>query len=600
MNGNACTASCTHEAITAVAKNSDGCCPSGATKATDPDCSATCGDGVVENGETCDTAIAPGQPGACPTPGECTVADPCAVTLLVSIGTCQAICMHYQVTAQRSGDGCCPPGGTNAVDTDCPAACGDGVRQSTEACDVGIVAPATGSCPTSCDDGNPCTTDFLSGAGCQATCVHTPITAPISGDQCCPPGATHATDTDCAPSCGDGIVERGEACDSAATGSGACPQSCPPSPSVCLQTTLTGHSDDCSAACVTTPVVACSAVSDGCCPTGCTASTDPDCSSTCGDGVVQSNETCDVTIAAGKAGACPTACDDGDPCTQDLLLSAGTCSATCVHLPVTAFVAGDGCCPPGGNFTVDADCAAVCGDGVVESPVESCDNALDGSCPTACTAEGSCMTLTLRGSPATCSAACVAVPISSCTGGDGCCPSGCTADNDSDCTPVCGDAVVEAGEECDRAITAGMPGACARTCDDGDACTVDLASGSSANCTRRCTHAAISACLDDDGCCPSGCTPDNDDDCIPACPADAASCPTCPDGRIEAGETCDPPTTCPTTCPDDGDPCTTELLIGDPAHCNVACQHIPITTCSGSTSDSCCPTGCSAATDSDC
>jgi len=160
--------------------------------------------------------------------------------------------------------------------------------------------------------------------------------------------------------------------------------------------------------------------------------------------------------------------------------------------------------------------------------------------------------------------------------------------------------VVDDTEECDRAITAGMPGACARTCDDGDACTVDLASGSIANCTRGCTHATIDACLDDDGCCPSGCTLANDDDCIPTCPADAASCPNCPDGRIEAGETCDPPTTCPTTCPDDGDPCTTELLVGDPAHCNVACLHIPITTCSGSTSDSCCPTGCSSATDSDC
>jgi hypothetical protein len=588
--GNACTASCTHEANTLTSKTSDGCCPSAASKATDPDCSATCGDGIVEKGETCDTAIPPGQPGACPTPSECTVADPCAVTLLVSIGTCQAICMHYQVTAQRSGDGCCPPGGTNAVDTDCPAACGDGVRQSTETCDVGIAAPAPGSCPTSCDDDQPSTIDFLSGAGCQATCGHADIKTPSSGDGWCADGATHATDTDCPPKCGNGIVDRGETCDSAATGSGACPQSCPPSPSVCLQTMLTGHGDDCTAACASAPIATCSAVSDGCCPTGCTAATDPDCSSTCGDGVVQSNETCDVTIAAGKAGACPTACDDGDPCTRDLLLSAGTCSAACVHLPVTAFIAGDGCCPPGGDFTVDADCTTICGDGVVDSPVETCDSAIVGSCPTDCPAEGSCTTSALTGSPSTCSASCAAVPITACTSGDGCCPAGCTADNDSDCAPVCGDGVVEAGEACDRAITAGMSGACLRTCDDADACTVDLASGSIANCTRRCTHATVVACLDNDHCCPAGCTPDNDNDCLTACP----------DGRIEAGETCDPPTTCPTTCPDDGDPCTTELLVGDPAHCNVACRHIPITSCSGSTSDHCCPTGCSSATDSDC
>ena len=113
--GSACTASCAHPPNTDIGR-ADGCCPSGATRSTDPDCSATCGNGVIEAGETCDTAIAAGQPGACPTPSECTVADPCALTLLVSVGTCQAICLHYQVTLQRSGDGCCPPGATNAVD----------------------------------------------------------------------------------------------------------------------------------------------------------------------------------------------------------------------------------------------------------------------------------------------------------------------------------------------------------------------------------------------------------------------------------------------------------------------------------------------------
>jgi hypothetical protein len=257
---------------------------------------------------------------------------------------------------------------------------------------------------------------------------------------------------------------------------------------------------------------------------------------------------------------------------------------------VTAFVAGDGCCPPGGNLTVDADCAAMCGNGVVERPVEACDSAVPASCPTGCTAEGSCMTVTLRGSPTSCNASCVAVPITTCSAGDGCCPGGCTAANDPDCTPVCGDGAVEAGEACDRAITAGLPGACPRTCDDQNACTTDLASGSIANCTRHCTNAPIVACLNDDGCCPAGCTASNDNDCAA----------TCGDSHVGAGETCDPKTTCPTTCPDDGDPCTTELLVGDPDDCNVACLHIPITTCSGAASDGCCPSSCSAANDSDC
>ena len=302
-SGSACTAYCKHLPNNDIGR-ADGCCPSGATKSTDPDCSASCNNGTIEAGETCDTKIPAGQPGACPTPSECTVADPCALTLLVSVGTCQAICLHYQVTQSRSGDGCCPPGATTAVDSDCPTACGDGVVQGTESCDIGIAPPAPGSCPLDCDDGLPCTTDYLSGAGCHARCGHAPIDAPISGDGCCPPGATPATDTDCHATCGDGVVEPGETCDSAATGSGACPTSCPPSLSACLQTALTGSSDSCSASCVATPIAACSAASDGCCPAGCTAATDPDCSSTCGDGVVQPNETCDVAIAAGAAGAC--------------------------------------------------------------------------------------------------------------------------------------------------------------------------------------------------------------------------------------------------------------------------------------------------------
>jgi hypothetical protein len=69
---------------------------------------------------------------------------------------------------------------------------------------------------------------------------------------------------------------------------------------------------------------------------------------------------------------------------------------------------------------------------------------------------------------------------------------------------------------------------------------------------------------------------------------------------VERSETCDPPATCPTTCPDDGDACTREVLTGYAAHCNAACQHVPITACSGETADFCCPTGCTRATDVDC
>jgi hypothetical protein len=588
--GSGCQLYCKHPLITGV-NPSDGCCPGTTTHATDPDCSPTCGNNIVDPGETCDTGIPPGQPGACPTSSECTSTDPCTVTELVSPATCQAICMHYQWTYPQGGDGCCPPGATWAVDSDCLQKCGDGVVGNGEACDVGITPPLPGSCPQSCNDNKDNTTDFLSGSGCTVSCAHTTITAPISGDGWCPSGATHATDTDCPPSCGDGVVEPGEACDSAAVGAGACPTSCPPSPAVCLNTAMTGTTSDCTAACVSTPITTCSPQSDGCCPAGCTAATDPDCSATCGDGKVQTGESCDVAIPRGSPGACPVACDDGNPCTTDLLLSQGTCAALCVHLPVTAFVPGDGCCPPGGTLALDADCPAVCGDGVVDPPVETCDKAIAGSCPTGCSpGVNDCTRVTLQGSPSTCSSLCVATPITACVSNDKCCPAGCTALTDSDCQSICGDGVVEAPELCDRAITAGMPGACARTCDDGDACTTDVTSGSIQDCTRGCTHFAIVACRDNDGCCPAGCDFSNDSDCAPKCG----------DGHVGAGETCDPPSTCPTTCPDDGDPCTVEQLVGDPLSCNSACRHVPITTCSTTGADHCCPTGCTSATDSDC
>jgi hypothetical protein len=173
--------------------------------------------------------------------------------------------------------------------------------------------------------------------------------------------------------------------------------------------------------------------------------------------------------------------------------------------------------------------------------------------------------------------------------GDGCCPTWCTIGTDTDCPAVCGDGVRSAGEACDRGITAGNAGACPATCDDGDACTQDWGTGAATACTRRCSHTPVTACRSGDGCCPAGCTAAADQDCAPACG----------DGKLGARETCDPRETCPVTCPDDGDPCTREKLSGSAAACNVVCEHVPVTACSGA-ADLCCPTGCTPRTDVDC
>ncbi|MBN1771053.1 MAG: hypothetical protein JXB32_07330 [Deltaproteobacteria bacterium] len=143
--------------------------------------------------------------------------------------------------------------------------CGNGVLDPGETCD--------GDCPTSCSDGDPCTSDTLSGsaAACNAACTFPPITACDSGDGCCPAGCTAATDGDCEgpATCGNGVLDAGETCD------GDCPTSCDDG-DVCTLDVLTGSPDTCDVACRNTPILICTG-GDGCCPAGCTRAMDPDC-----------------------------------------------------------------------------------------------------------------------------------------------------------------------------------------------------------------------------------------------------------------------------------------------------------------------------------
>ncbi len=87
--------------------NDDGCCPSNCNISNDNDCSIRCGDGVVSVGETCDTGIPAGQPGACPT--SCTSPNSCTASALQNAGTCTATCVNTPITACVGGGGCCPP-----------------------------------------------------------------------------------------------------------------------------------------------------------------------------------------------------------------------------------------------------------------------------------------------------------------------------------------------------------------------------------------------------------------------------------------------------------------------------------------------------------
>jgi len=258
-----------------------------------------------------------------------------------------------------------------------------------------------------------------------------------------------------------------------------------------------------------------------------------DCTFACGDGVVGSNEECDVGLPPGSPGACPAVCDDGDACTTDAVLGSG-CGAVCDFRPTTmfvggtiigSFIGGDGCCAMGANANLDSDCSPACGNGALEFG-ETCEPAA--ACPTSCDDGNSCTADGMVGSPGTCNSSCTATPISACVDGDGCCPAGCCGGAacgamDSDCSTTCGDGVLDPLESCDP------PSSCPTSCDDGDACTSDQATGSAANCSAGCAHTAVTALMAGDGCCPMGADSTGDADCPPLCG----------NGVVEAGESCD-------------------------------------------------------------
>jgi hypothetical protein len=67
----------------------------------------------------------------------------------------------------------------------------------------------------------------------------------------------------------------------------------------------------------------------------------------------------------------------------------------------------------------------------------------------------------LMGSAANCNAMCEHTEISMVMNGDMCCPKGANANTDNDCQAMCGNGVVEPGEQCDGAM--GCDGNCKLT-----------------------------------------------------------------------------------------------------------------------------------------
>ncbi|HKU44892.1 MAG TPA: hypothetical protein VJR89_42325 [Polyangiales bacterium] len=522
-----------------------------------------CGDGQLGPEERCDTNIASGQNGSCPS--QCAPSKPCETVRLEGTG-CQAHCVAAAITARVAEDGCCPDGADSTNDPDCKARCGNGLIEMGETCDP------IASCPTpaTCTPANSCLMPKIDGAAelCTATCTMQPISQCQPGDGCCPSGCTKLTDSDCSANCGDGVIDpMRETCE-ASSMTQPCPTSCDDK-NACTLDVLTGSAGNCNAACTHLTISAPFPL-DGCCPQGANANNDSDCPVMCGNGVVERGELCD--------GVCPETaadCNDNDSCTRDAV-TGRDCRRQCTHQPMgTNASAADGCCPAGANANSDRDCPAVCGNGVIE-PGERCDGT---SCPSNCNDNDVCTADFVEGEG--CQRSCGHRDLGpNRNTKDGCCPNGANSTTDADCSADCGNNLVEPPELCDgNCPTVAM-------CNDSMACTRDFVDGT--GCMQKCGHTDITTPANNDGCCPQNGTPranaNNDDDCRP----------DCGNGIKEGTELCDG-ADCPMSCPDDGNPCTRERLEGEA--CQRRCTVERITT--AMPGDSCCP-GLDMYEDSDC
>jgi hypothetical protein len=414
------------------AAKSDGCCPTGCTAASDIDCSAQCGNEVIEMGEECDP---PGScPASCPNRG-CT-----RFTLQGEAARCTALCREAGVeTTCRSDDGCCPAGCSGNNDNDCLIMCGNGTREGSETCDP------LASCPTACP-AQGCQLRKLVNAGtCTAECVNErQQTTCMPGDGCCPPGCHGGNDADCMAACDNGIKESGETCEPVAD--------CMRRQTACKSDQNTtregrGNPATCTFECLESARRCGDA--DGQCPAGC--ADDPDCKRANGAecesaGQCLSNRCTDGRCCTETCGACEKCTASGGRC--ELPANTKICGSTCVSTSTCCTNGQPGACPAC-STCVSGSCMLTgrdCGGGRCVGLGECCATC-PGPCKT-CNAAGTACDNTssscnASGSPGTCrSGSCVAnCPEGNNCGSNGICQDGtcreCTGNLDVRCNGQC-------------------------------------------------------------------------------------------------------------------------------------------------------------------
>ncbi len=174
--------------------------------------------------------------------------------------------------------------------------------------------------------------------------------------------------------CGNGAVDASEKCDKAIPPGqkGACPKSAKDCDDGKACTTDAPTGSECDVTCSHTQVTK-ALNGDGCCPPGTNSTTDNDCPTSCGNGILEKGEDCDPGIISGT-GKCKTAsdCDDKDTCTKDVLAGTG-CNPKCQNSALLPDPQQkDSCCPKGNTLDTDADCPPKCGPDKEKNCVDLC------------------------------------------------------------------------------------------------------------------------------------------------------------------------------------------------------------------------------------
>ena len=266
--------------------------------------------------------------GACPTTSDCRPVTP-APTTHAGVGRHLLGRLRCAIRSSRrrarTADSCCPPGATHDSRHRLPGR----VRQRRDrtsrrdvrprasrrsrraparpAATTATPAPSTTSRPSAARPCVPALPDHDADLGRRL----------LSAE-----GATNATDTDCPPVCGNGVVERGETCDG-----DSARRRCPaPPPDVVGRRGLparevVGDADDCTARCEVTEIDDVRARPTAAVRPAARSQNDPDCSPACGDGFDRAVTAARNATPARRAGSSPAAArrraTTTNPCTDD-------------------------------------------------------------------------------------------------------------------------------------------------------------------------------------------------------------------------------------------------------------------------------------------